>query len=173
MGQRDRASYKGRAQAAQCQHANTISTTTAGLQRIVCETCGHVSIRYQGETVRIWPEVPVRESTVEAVEPAMPVHEVEAPVPAGEMESVVPSRETPIAQPATHELEESEEAPDLVIDLTSAPTVSLQSCGACGSTAIYYTPSGLACSYHAWEAASEQEATGVDFWIPILIERPR
>jgi hypothetical protein len=73
----------------------------------------------------------------------------------------------------THESSRLEQGPDLVLDLTTEPTVTLKSCSECGSTAIYYTPSGIACSYHAWEWASEQEATGVDFWIPILIDRTR
>lgn len=136
MGQRDWASYVGRPQTAGCDHPHTTSTTTAGLERIVCELCGHVSIRYQGETVRIWQGAPVPGST-------------------------------------PHESSESDKGPDLVVDLTTKPTVALRSCSECGSTAIYYTPTGLACSYHAWEAASAQEATGVEFWIPILIEKTR
>lgn len=136
MGQRDWAGYVGREQTADCDHPHTTSTTTAGLERIVCELCGHVSIRYQGETVRIWQRAPVPNST-------------------------------------TQESSHLDEGPDLVIDLTAEPRVTLKSCSECGSTAIYYTPTGLACSYHAWEAASAQEATGVEFWIPILIEQSR
>jgi hypothetical protein len=30
----------------ECLHTETISTTTAGLERIVCEACGHLSFRY-------------------------------------------------------------------------------------------------------------------------------
>ncbi|MGA7097767.1 MAG: hypothetical protein WB245_09395 [Acidimicrobiia bacterium] len=29
-----------------CPHPSTLSTTTAGLERIVCESCGHLSVRY-------------------------------------------------------------------------------------------------------------------------------
>jgi len=28
-----------------CQHTETITVNTVGLQRAICETCGHVSIR--------------------------------------------------------------------------------------------------------------------------------
>jgi hypothetical protein len=104
-----------------------------------------VSISYQGETVRIWQESPMPD--------------------AASQEAIVSGDKSDVSQ-------EIDEGP-VVVDLTSEPTVSLQSCGDCGSTAIYYTPSGLACSYHAWEAASMQEGTGVDFWIPIMIERTR
>jgi hypothetical protein len=33
-------------QAAECRHTETMSTTTAGLERIVCEACGHLSFRF-------------------------------------------------------------------------------------------------------------------------------
>ena len=112
----------------ECDHSHTTSTIIAGLERVVCEVCGHVSIRYQEDTVRIWQE-------------AVP--------------------------PNTHD----GEVPDLAIDLTTRPSVTLKTCGDCGSTALYYTPTGMACSYHAWEAASEQEGSGQEFWIPILIDR--
>lgn len=62
---------------------------------------------------------------------------------------------------------------DMVIDLNAKPRVTMKQCGECGSTALYYTPEGLACSYHAWEAASEQEGKGEEFWIPILIDRSK
>lgn len=61
--------------------------------------------------------------------------------------------------------------PNVVIDLTTQPRATKQACGSCGSTAKYYTPEGLACSVHAWQAASAQEGLGPDFWIPLLIER--
>ena len=41
----------------ECKHASTISTITAGLERVVCENCGHVSVRYIEETVRIYPDL--------------------------------------------------------------------------------------------------------------------
>ena len=61
--------------------------------------------------------------------------------------------------------------PDIVIDLTTQPRVTLPACRECGSTAKFYTPLGVACSYHAWEAASDQEDLEGEFWIPILIDR--
>ena len=41
----------------ECGHPSTISTITAGLERVVCESCGHVSVRYIEATVRIYPEL--------------------------------------------------------------------------------------------------------------------
>lgn len=39
-----------------CAHTVTISTVNAGLERRVCETCGHVSIRYLSDAVKIFPD---------------------------------------------------------------------------------------------------------------------
>jgi hypothetical protein len=39
-----------------CAHTNTISTLTAGLERVVCEDCGHVSVKYVADTVKIFPD---------------------------------------------------------------------------------------------------------------------
>ena len=39
-----------------CKHNRTISTVTAGLERSVCEDCGHVSVRYIESTVHIFPD---------------------------------------------------------------------------------------------------------------------
>ena len=39
----------------ECRHKHTISTINAGLERIVCEKCGHVSVRFIESTVRIHP----------------------------------------------------------------------------------------------------------------------
>jgi ribosomal protein S27AE len=61
--------------------------------------------------------------------------------------------------------------PEVLIDLTTQPRVKLPSCGECGSTARFYTPLGVACSYHAWEFASDQDVDIDEFWIPILIDR--
>lgn len=36
-----------RAQTEECNHAQRIETTFAGLGRAVCEACGHVSVSYQ------------------------------------------------------------------------------------------------------------------------------
>ena len=35
---------RGRGARAKCQHAATITVNNAGIERTVCETCGHVSI---------------------------------------------------------------------------------------------------------------------------------
>ena len=40
-----------------CGHSSTITTITAGLAREVCETCGHVSLRYVDSAVRLRPNV--------------------------------------------------------------------------------------------------------------------
>jgi transcription elongation factor Elf1 len=39
-----------------CQHRDTVSTITAGLERSVCERCGNVAVRYVAETVKVFPE---------------------------------------------------------------------------------------------------------------------
>lgn len=39
-----------------CTHRSTITTITAGLAREVCESCGHVSVRYIEPAVQIHPE---------------------------------------------------------------------------------------------------------------------
>jgi hypothetical protein len=39
-----------------CSHTVAISTTCAGLERRVCENCGHVSIRYLSDAVKIFPD---------------------------------------------------------------------------------------------------------------------
>jgi hypothetical protein len=36
---------KGRHARAQCDHAHTVTVRNAGIERSVCETCGHVSFR--------------------------------------------------------------------------------------------------------------------------------
>jgi len=41
----------------ECEHRQTISTITAGLERVVCESCNHVSVRYIEPTVRIYPDL--------------------------------------------------------------------------------------------------------------------
>jgi hypothetical protein len=59
-------------QAAECLHTETISTTTAGLERIVCEACGHLSFRFpeflSGPVDR---EMFVRPADVPAPEPVV------------------------------------------------------------------------------------------------------
>lgn len=44
-------------------------------------------------------------------------------------------------------------------------------CKRCGDEAFFITPWGLACTDHAWEAASRQDPLSGDFWIPLLIDR--
>lgn len=31
---------------ARCEHRETVSVKTAGIERVVCEACGHVSVRF-------------------------------------------------------------------------------------------------------------------------------
>jgi hypothetical protein len=38
-------SRKGRHARAQCDHARTVTVRNAGIERSVCENCGHVSFR--------------------------------------------------------------------------------------------------------------------------------
>jgi hypothetical protein len=40
-----------------CSHKSTVTTVTAGLEREVCESCGHVSLRYVAMGARLRPEV--------------------------------------------------------------------------------------------------------------------
>ena len=127
MGQRDPIGQAENRRAAGCEHQSTTTTVIAGLERVVCDDCNHVSIRYVAPTVRIWSQAPV-------------------PRP-------------------------NEDESNIVIDLTAQPRVSRPTCGQCGSTATYYTPEGIACEKHAWEAASAQRSLGTEFWIPVLIGR--
>ena len=103
-----------------CDHPHSVTTFIAGLARSVCETCGHVSIRYLGEGAH-WPD----------------------------------------------------ESPDLSAEPVSTPTESkrIPVCKRCGEEAYFITPWGLACSDHAWEAASRQDPLSGEFWIPLLIDR--
>ncbi len=61
--------------------------------------------------------------------------------------------------------------PDLVIELPAAPAKKALRCSRCGLPAPYYTPEGLACSEHAWAAASDQGIDDDYFWIPLLLDR--
>ena len=45
-GNRNRKELKLRAQ---CAHSETLTTITAGIERSVCETCGHLSMSYVSE----------------------------------------------------------------------------------------------------------------------------
>ncbi len=112
-----------------CDHPVTTSTVTAGLERIVCETCAHVSLRYRNEGV-FWPDDPTDE---------------------------MPPRE--------------KDRTEAVVDLTDTPETKQPRCTACESPAVFITPYGVACSKHAWIAASKQDSMEGDFWSPLLIDR--
>lgn len=51
-----------------CDHSEAVVTTTAGIQRTVCMSCGAVSIEYDHQVCTDWPESLSR--TVES-EPAL------------------------------------------------------------------------------------------------------
>lgn len=38
-----------RARSGQCAHDTTLSVTAAGVHRSICETCGHISVRFVSE----------------------------------------------------------------------------------------------------------------------------
>lgn len=38
-----------RPRAGQCLHETTLAVTAAGVQRAICETCGHISVRFLRE----------------------------------------------------------------------------------------------------------------------------
>ena len=102
----------------------------AGLERLVCDTCFHVSLRYHDQGA-YWPNSPTEN----------------APPP-------------------------EPEATEIDVDLTETlPELKQRRCTACQAEAIYLTPYGIACSKHAWIAASKQESFVADFWIPLLIDR--
>ena len=48
--------FIGRPRLGRCPHRSTLSTVIAGLERVVCEDCGHVSVRFVAETVKIYPD---------------------------------------------------------------------------------------------------------------------
>ncbi len=120
MGDGDAAGRDGKQPAQACWHSVTTSTVIAGIKRVVCETCGHVSVQYAERSVQGRPE-------------------------RDEGETGSTSR--------------------LLRQRSSVP----RKCHNCGARATFITPEGLACPAHAWEAASEQEATGSGVWIPIRI----
>jgi hypothetical protein len=39
-------SFNGRANPDTCAHADSITVNTVGVQRVICETCGHVSVNF-------------------------------------------------------------------------------------------------------------------------------
>jgi len=103
-----------------CRHSETLTTVTAGLARTVCETCGHVSVRYIEETVQLYPVVIRRD-----------------PLP---VQSDGTSRRG-------------------------------RKCALCSQRAMFFTPEGIVCSEHAWQAAAKSSwGGGVDPWVPIPLD---
>lgn len=49
--------FLGRPRLGRCWHRSTLTTLIAGLERIVCEDCGHVSVRFVAETVKLYPDL--------------------------------------------------------------------------------------------------------------------
>ena len=49
--------FKGRPFIGWCLHREQLVTITAGLERSVCEKCGHIRLRYVESTVLVYPEV--------------------------------------------------------------------------------------------------------------------
>lgn len=47
-----------RARIGVCPHHDVVITQNAGLERIVCEACGHVSVRYVTESVKVFNDQP-------------------------------------------------------------------------------------------------------------------
>lgn len=43
---------KSRINQATCQHTTTITISAAGMERAICEACGHVSFNYQPELTK-------------------------------------------------------------------------------------------------------------------------
>ncbi|MEX1124564.1 MAG: hypothetical protein WD895_01965 [Acidimicrobiia bacterium] len=67
-------STKRARQLSDCPHTETLITTTAGVERIVCESCGHLSFHFpevlSGPVHRRWFARPA-----DYVAPAKPIHE--------------------------------------------------------------------------------------------------
>ena len=42
--------FNTRINAQTCVHAKSIVVNTVGLQRLICETCGHVSVKFTDDT---------------------------------------------------------------------------------------------------------------------------
>ena len=111
----------------ECQHSNAVSTEWAGLARMACENCGHVSVSYSQEAVSI-----VSRHMSKALQDVS-----ESAPAADDPESTMPKYE----------------------------------CSTCGARAIFMIPGGFACEAHSWQAASEQDPSEADFWIPIRVAR--
>jgi hypothetical protein len=129
VGQRDWTNSVRRVSSEKCDHSVTSSTVTAGLERIVCEACSHVSLRYRDRGT-FWPDSPT--------------------------ELKPPPEPDPV---------------EILVDLTEIPEPKQHRCTACKSEAIFLTPYGVACSKHAWIAASKQDSFDAEVWIPLLIDR--
>jgi hypothetical protein len=61
----DWSGFWGRPRVGMCGHKKVISTLTAGLERSVCEDCGHVSVKFVSDTVKIFPDFDDLASRVE------------------------------------------------------------------------------------------------------------
>lgn len=70
MGDSNRIGSRRRAQSETCPHDVTTSTITAGMRRIVCEKCAHVSVEFVEATVRVFPERDDVEIDLTATDPA-------------------------------------------------------------------------------------------------------
>ena len=110
-----------------CKHSKAISTEWAGLVRLACENCGHVSVSYSQEAVSIL------------------------------------SRHMSMALQ-----DGSESTPALDDPESKRPKYE---CSTCGARAIFMIPGGFACEAHSWQAASEQDPSEPEFWIPIRVAR--
>jgi transcription elongation factor Elf1 len=52
----DRGNFKRKPFLGWCLHRDKVSSITAGLERSVCERCGHVAVRYVADTVKVFSE---------------------------------------------------------------------------------------------------------------------
>ena len=57
-----------------CSHKDTVTTVTAGLARQVCESCGHVSMRFVEKAVQIYPS---GEPVFQRPEPQIDLNKIE------------------------------------------------------------------------------------------------
>lgn len=143
MGQRDRLSQTDKALSQECEHPEVVTTETAGIERAVCESCGHVSIRFIREGA-VWLKVDRLFESAAPDETKPPVEDVIAP--------------------ELTDLEIDDEI--VVVDLTP-PT---RRCS-CGRPATFMIPGDVACGQHAWDAASAQDPLYDDLWIPVRIDQ--
>lgn len=45
--------FNNRGNVATCPHSNTVKVSTAGLERTVCEFCGHVSVAFTSDSTSV------------------------------------------------------------------------------------------------------------------------